>query len=454
MRLTKLIKATFVSSIALAILSGCGGGGGNPLSWLFGKEWQGVERVDTGNSNNAYLGFFSKNLAVNENGNIALAWSQKNSSNNPKIWISKYNGNNWSNPDSSIKPSNANFLSLALSMTNDNKIVVSWEELVGTHFIPKANVYDGGWLGVNNIYYNTNISAAGIDMATKNQKTIVVWAQKVGIHFRIIARIYNHTTHSWSPAHLISSSSHDSIYPKVTIDSNNRAIIAWKQKNSANKYDLYTAIYNINSWGIISFPHVRDNQIENVVSISISSDNNGNSMIIWDQYDNSLHRNIYATNFNGTSWSTPVVIEGSDKPAWQPTLKYNKANNEFVAIWAQQNSDNKYVIHLNRYSSGSWQGVEVLEDATDATESKYPKIAFDSDGNAVAVWLKKNSSNKFDVVAKSYDGSEWGDTEVIDNLDDSVEQAYIAFDGDDDAVAIWQQKDSSGKYHIFTNTLE
>jgi len=456
MKTAKLIKTALISGITLAILNSCGGGGGNPLSWLLDKEWQGVERVDNVDSHGTYFGPFNKNyLAVNSNGNIVLTWSQLDSSNHSKIWVSKYDGDSWSTPDSDIKPNNNASMSPSVSITDNNKILVAWEQFTGSHYVPKANIYDGNWGGIiANINYGSDAINKSIALATKDDITVVVWSQKFGSHKIIIARVYNHNTGTWGPNHPLSNSSYDSEEPQVTIDSNNRAVIVWKQKNSSGKFDLRARIYTASTLAPIGSVQSIDQLSENVYKPSIASDNSGNTLVVWKQLDGSLHTNIYASKLSGTTWSYLGEIDNSNKPAYDATIKYNKASNEFVAIWSQMNSDNKFVIHTNTYSSGSWQGVEVLEDAADATLSKEPKIAFDSDGNAVAIWRKRNSSGKYDVVAKSYDGSDWGDAEVIDNLDEDAIKADIVFDGDDDAVVVWKQKDSSGKYHIFTNTLE
>jgi len=446
MKTAKLIKTALISGVTLAILNSCGGGGGNPLSWLLDKEWQGVETLES-SSNDAYLG----NLSVNSNGNIAIIWEQANSSGNSKIWLRKYNGVSWSIADNGMKPNNSSTKNPTVSIDDNNKIITTWLVDSGGSFVPKANVFDGSWLGINNIYHNVN-NSSGTVMATNNQKTIAVWAQKVSSHYTIVGRVYNHTAHSWSPSVEISDSSYISIAPRVSIDSNNRAVIVWMQYVSG-KYNIFAGVYNVNSGSVISAPHAIDTLPDSAWGPSVASDDSGNTIVVWKQKDLAGHYNIYARKYNG-SWSSVVEIDNSDKPVGHPKIAFNKAANEFVAIWAQRNSDNKFVIHTNTYSSGSWQGVEVLETATEATDSDKPKIAFDSDGNAVAIWRKKNSSGKFDLVAKSYDGSDWGDTKVIDNLPESVDNAYIAFDGDDDAVVVWKQKDSSGHYSIFANYLE
>jgi len=450
MKTAKLIKTALISGIALAILNSCGGGGGNPLSWLLDKEWQGVEKIDYSNSNAAFLG----NLAVNNKGDIVVSWTQKDDSNKPKVWLRKYNGDSWSDPDSDMKTNSASCTSSIASIDDNKEIIATWLELVGTKHIPIANnFYANSWHSVFPIYRNNNNSSS-VKMATNNKKTIAIWTQEVSSNYTVIGRIYNHNnTHSWGPSHLISNSSHTSLAPVISIDSNNRAVIAWLQENSSGKFDLYAGVYNVNNGSVISAPHAIESLSGYSLSPSIASDSSGNSIIVWEQGGLFSHRTVYACKFDGT-WSSPVRIDNSNKEDLQVTIKYNKLRDEFVALWAQKNSDDNYAIYFNTYKNGSWQGENALEKHSEATGSFEPKIAFDSEGNAVAIWLKENSSGKLDLVAKSYDGSDWGETKVIDNLSSNVNQHYIAFDGDDDAVVVWRQKDNSGRVSIFANYLE
>jgi hypothetical protein len=68
------------------------------------------------------------------------------------------------------------------------------------------------------------------------------------------------------------------------------------------------------------------------------------------------------------------------------------ANGNAIAVWAQDDGPTMS-IYANRYVAGTgWQEAQLIEDGTG--EARYPQIAMNASGNAIAVW-------------EQYDGSAW-----------------------------------------------
>ncbi|MGC2165325.1 MAG: hypothetical protein WA632_04865, partial [Gallionella sp.] len=100
-----------------------------------------------------------------------------------------------------------------------------------------------------------------------------------------------------------------------------------------------------------------------------------------------------------------------------------------------------------------WGAAELIE--TDDTDSALsPQIAFDSSGNALAVWQQRDGT-RYNILANRYTaGSGWGTAKLIESDDTGdASDPQIAFDASGNALAVWQQYDGT-RYNILANRFE
>ncbi len=60
-------------------------------------------------------------------------------------------------------------------------------------------------------------------------------------------------------------------------------------------------------------------------------------------------------------------------------------NGDALAVWYQHDGT-RYNIRANRYTAGKGWGWAELIEGDDAGDARDPQIAFDAEGNALAVW--------------------------------------------------------------------
>jgi len=90
---------------------------------------------------------------------------------------------------------------------------------------------------------------------------------------------------------------------------------------------------------------------------------------------------------------------------------------------------------------GVWNPAEQIEvDIATGTE---PKIDFDSDGNAIAVWINDGS----EVYANKYTASTntWGNAERIDSLPSTVSDLQLSMGANGTAIAVWAKAQGQAK---------
>jgi len=91
-------------------------------------------------------------------------------------------------------------------------------------------------------------------------------------------------------------------------------------------------------------------------------------------------------------------------------------------------------------------GVATQLDADTALPASSADIGMAANGDAIAVWARKESTGQFRVVARRYTGQAWGSVETIDAVDAPSKSAYmvrIAMNTAGDAIVAWIQGNNS-----------
>lgn len=81
-------------------------------------------------------------------------------------------------------------------------------------------------------------------------------------------------------------------------------------------------------------------------------------------------------------------------------------------------------------------------ETDDISSATLPQIAIDNNGNAIAVWSQSDGT-RFNILANYYTaGSGWATAELIETDDVSdAANPRLAFDSNGNAMGIWYQSD-------------
>ena len=180
----------------------------------------------------------------------------------------------------------------------------------------------------------------------------------------------------------------------------------------------------------------------------IAVEPNGNVMAVWvqwDEYGTSYH--IYANRYVvGSGWGSPNLLETSDLAVYKPRIAAD-SNGNAIAVWQQTwtTFGERFSIYANRYVAGTGWGAAtaVYEDKKDwLSATGAPRIAVDQNGNAMAVWSLNDSTwSHTSVWASRYVvGTGWSSATNLSG--DVVQSAYgadVALDSIGNAIVVWYQ---------------
>ena len=164
------------------------------------------------------------------------------------------------------------------------------------------------------------------------------------------------------------------------------------------------------------------------------------STAITDLNGNSLATD-YSRKFTTVegAWGTDELIEDNSGATSRPQVAFD-GNGNALAVWSQYNGT-VYNIFANRFNGTNWGDAELIEDNSGATNR--PQVAFDGSGNAIAVWVQYNGTVN-NIWSNHFNGTSWGTAELIET--ENTGNAYnpqVSFDGSGNALAVWSQLDGA-----------
>ena len=225
---------------------------------------------------------------------------------------------------------------------------------------------------------------------------------------------------AWKTAALIETdNAGTALAPQIAFDSSGNAIAVWTQSDGA-RYNIYANRYvSATGWGAAAL--IETDNAGDAYNPQIAFDSSGNAIAVWHQ-DDGTRNNIYANRYvSATGWGAAALIETDNAgDAYNPQIAFDSSGNA-IAVWYQWDGT-RFNIYANRYASGTGWGAAALIETDNAGSAYNPQIAFDSSGNAIAVWYQYDGTRN-NIYANRYaTGTGWGAAALIET--DNAETAW------------------------------
>jgi len=256
---------------------------------------------------------------------------------------------------------------------------------------------------------------------------------------------------AWGTASRIDSNQMgNSSYPQIAVDPNGNALAVWANFDGTRSSIGSNRYTNAGGWG--SSVLIATDTAGAALHSQIACDVSGNAIAVWVQLDGTQY-NIWANRFvAGGNWGSPTRIKNdATRDAHLPQIAIDSTGNA-LAVWGEY-GDGFDSIWFNRYTAGAGWGAQaaVEVEIEQPDEAGATKFAFDSNGNALAVWSQPVGA-RYHIWAKRYTmASGWGPTALIQI--DTTSNAYepqIAIDSNGNALAVWMQSDGA-RFNIWAN---
>lgn len=336
---------------------------------------------------------------------------------------------------------------------NGNAIAV-WREWDGITGI--ANVYANQYVaGTRWNPTPTLLQATPTDDALAPQlamdgseNAIAVWSQEESGVYNLYARRYT-VDAGWDPTPtLLETNPGNALAPQVAFDGHGNAVVVWSQGWN----DIYAKKYEAGrGWGTTTLVEMSPG---NTSLPNLAVDINGDAIVVWRQYDMvSSKWNIYANRYiAGRDWGTPTIIGPDSGEYAEPHIAVDAGGNA-IAVWAKIFDATRYDIYFNKHVAGADWGTTSTLLVPNVGDTPGLEVAMDGIGNAIVVWRQMEGMN-YSIRAKRYvSGGDFGETHAIGPGSDYARFPKIAMDSRGSAIVVWLQREGS-IHNVYANRFE
>ncbi len=241
----------------------------------------------------------------------------------------------------------------------------------------------------------------------------------------------------------------DAFDPQVAFDANGNGMAVWSQVSPSGFRDIYVRRYGPGTgWGIVEKIEVPDSGLNyEVPKLALSA--NGNAVVVFSTSVSEVGIVPFTAKYEATSssWSAATQLATLGQAA---QVAIDTSGNA-MAVWAAWNAlTGGYIdITARRYeaSSNTWQAPRILSTGTGGLS---PRIAFDSGGNAMAIWVQTDGINGIHVN-RYVQGSGWGTATGLAGSNQSARELDIAVDNVGNIALVWLQNEGTNPFRIYTS---
>ena len=366
-------------------------------------------------------------IGIDGNGNAVAVW-QRNTRSKGSVAASIYSQNNgWGKYVTISDDEDGTAWKPRIAVDSIGAAVVVW--LQGKNrIVGKIHTSEGQW-SAKTILDSTEEQHAFYewDVATSdNGHTMAVFVEDFTI---IRAARYTHED-GWSKPELVAGNDigRNKFLISIDINENGDAVLAWLGEAG----DIWISRHVSGAgWGSSD---MIASDIHGSEMRAIAIDFAGDVMAVWSE-SKTLWAKHYAT---GSGWSsaTQIHVSPTDDSPLNLSLAINQ-NGYAVTVWMEAGS-----VWSNEYQPDMGWGTAQNIGLNDKEAYPPVKIAMDSSGNAVAVWMQHSIQYypaSYSLVSNRYRiGSGWETAEQLARTDETILDPNLGLDRNGNAIAMWR----------------
>ena len=229
--------------------------------------------------------------------------------------------------------------------------------------------------------------------------------------------------------------------PAIAADTNGNFVVVWNSYFSGRSNEIFGRRFGADGSPIGSEFQINTTTSDNQKEPSVVIDAAGNFVVVW-YGPGENEEDIFARRFdpNGQPLGSEFRVNTytNDRQLY-PRVAMNN-DGDFIIVWESRNilgQSNKAVCGRLYDSNGSSIGPEFVINE-EASDSRYPGVAMDAEGNFAVVWMREKSSNS--IIARLYSADGTAKTEPFEVSTIKfryITQPSISMDKDGNFVVAW-----------------
>ena len=287
-----------------------------------------------------------------------------------------------------------------------------------------------------------DLSAAGQDaydpqVAFDGQgNAIAVWSRFDGTNF-IVQAAARAASGSFGAAQDVSAAGQKAGFPEVAVDGQGNAIAVWSRFDGTNFIVQAAARAAGGSFGA---PQDLSAVGQKAGFSQVAVDGQGNAIAVWSRFDGTNFIVQAAARAAGGGFGAPQDLSAAGQGAFNPQVAFDGQGNA-IAVWHRYDGTNTLVQAAACAAGGSFGSPQDLSAA--GQNASFPEVAVDGQGNAIAVWRRFDGTNFIVQAAARAAGGSFGSPQDLSAAGQKAGFPEVAVDGQGNAIAVWQRFDGT-----------
>jgi len=255
----------------------------------------------------------------------------------------------------------------------------------------------------------------------------------------------------------ISPTGYDAERPSVDMDDDGNTIIAWEQHDGGMYNRIYKSEYRNGTWTHPggNFDSINPDSSSAYYPIAkISS--NGDAVIAWNQerYGEGGSE-VFISEYRDNNWthaaSTSHYVSPGDGNVMPESVKLDMDDNgNTIIVYNYSALSENSQVFKSEYRDGTWTHPADLTDyiSDSPVSSTWPEVAMADNGNAIIVWGDWTESPDKPIMMKEYTQGSWSENSSLVNIPyGSSLEWNVDMNDFGNAIITWRQ--DTGLQHIY-----
>lgn len=281
---------------------------------------------------------------------------------------------------------------------------------------------------------SVNASDARIAIDT-NGDVVAVWLEN-----GVVKANTKTVSGSWGTVATLSNTGASS--PRIVSDTSGNAIAVWLEsgivKASSKPFGSgWSSVSSLSSTG--------------ASSPELGVDAAGDAVAVWVRNGNVES----STKLFGAAWQTRVIINSTNAALPRVAIGSTGSNTRVVVVWTATSGSVNGIFASTKLISGAYSAQTLISNGSRNATNAY--VAVDASGNACALWYQYDLSGviysnvSVETACRLNSASTWSSPEVLSIggvRNPSLLAAAIAFDSIGNAIAVWNTSFDDANYNI------
>jgi PKD domain len=236
----------------------------------------------------------------------------------------------------------------------------------------------------------------------------------------------------WLAPQTVSQPGQDAGQQQVAFDQSGDATAVWQSAGGPNPVIMAA---ERPASGAFSAPQTLSDPSAYAMSPDVAGDAQGDAVAVWLHSDGANMRVQAAYRPAGGSFGAPQTLSAAGYGAREPHVAINGAG-EAVIVWSLASGLTEKVQASSAAPGGTFGEPTDLTPFT--TAASVPQVALDSHGDAIAVWDGSDGANIRIEDALRPAGGSFGAPQLLSPAGYNADTPQVAFDSAGDALAVWR----------------